>query len=238
LGNRLIYALEARDLDDARGWVAKLKHTVSIFKIGKQLFTREGPAALQAIHEAGARTFLDLKFHDIPSTVREASYEAAMLGVFMFNVHAAGGAEMMKAARQGATRAAKEHNINPPLVLAVTVLTSLSQDDLAEIGVSGNLLDQVIRLARLARDSGLDGVVASPHEIEYIRKEMGKDFLIVTPGVRPAGAKAEDQKRVMTPAQAVSKGADYIVVGRPIREAANPEAAARSIIEEVKAVIT
>ncbi len=235
--NKLIFALEARHMEGAREWVEKLKDAVSVFKIGKQLFTREGPAAVKMIHEAGARTFLDLKFHDIPSTVREASYEAARMGVFMFNVHAAGGAEMMRESKEGAMRAAGELKTPPPLVLAVTVLTSLSQKDLAEVGIPDQPRDQVLRLATLAKRCGLDGVVASPQEIEDIRRETGKDFIIVTPGIRPGGADAGDQKRVLTPAEAVRRGADYIVVGRPIREAPDPAAAARTITEEMEAAL-
>jgi len=236
LENRLIYALEARDLESAQEWVARLKDVVSVFKIGKQLFTKEGPESVRVIQESGARVFLDLKFHDIPSTVREAGYEAARLGVFMFNVHAAGGRAMMQAAKEGALRAAEELGSEPPLVLAVTVLTSLSDQDMAELGIAHERVrDQVIRLARLAKWAGLDGVVASPREVEDIRGEIGKEFLVITPGVRPAGSEPGDQKRTMTPGQAVHNGADYIVVGRPIRESQDPVAAARAILEEIKA---
>jgi orotidine-5'-phosphate decarboxylase len=239
LENKLIYALEARNLESAQAWVEKLKDVVSVFKIGKQLFTKEGPDSVRVIHESGARTFLDLKFHDIPSTVREAGYEAAMLGVFMFNVHAAGGTAMMQAAKEGALRAAEELGRKPPLVLAVTVLTSLSDQDMPELGMADEKVrDQVIRLARLAKGAGLDGVVASPQEVEDLRREFGKEFLIVTPGVRPGHAEAIDQKRIMTPGEAVRKGADYIVVGRPIRESQDPVAAARAILEEIRAAET
>ena len=231
--NQLIYALEAPGLNAAEEWVDRLADLVGLFKIGKQLFVREGPASVRLVHEHLARVFLDLKFHDIPHTVSEAAGEAARLGVAMFNVHASGGKAMMEAARQGAERVAGEQGRERPIILGVTVLTSLSDQDLAELGM-GQVRDQVLRLASLSQKSGLDGVVASPLEVADIRRECGPDFVIVVPGIRPARAKAGDQKRVMTPAEAIQAGADYLVVGRPIRDAQNPRAQVQAILDEMQ----
>jgi orotidine-5'-phosphate decarboxylase len=181
----------------------------------------------------GQRTFLDLKFHDIPNTVARASEEATRLSVAMFNVHAMGGLEMMKAAVLAARRTAKELGVHRPTVLAVTVLTSLDHQALKELGIRCTVDKQVARLAQLAEKGGLDGVVASPREINLIRKTCGKDFVIVTPGVRPAGSAADDQKRVMTPRLAIEAGADYLVLGRPIQNAKDPVEAVERIVEEI-----
>lgn len=231
--NPLIYALDAPGLPAAREWAEKLADLVGMLKIGKQLFVREGAASVKLVHDLGGRVFLDLKFHDIPHTVSEAAAEATRLGVAMFNVHASGGRAMMEAARQGAERAAAEAGQPRPMIIAVTVLTSLSDTDLREVG-QGAVREQVVRLAALARLAGLDGVVASPLELADIRRECGPDFLIVTPGIRPSGSAPGDQKRTLTPAETIHAGADYIVVGRPIRDAADPRAMAREILAEIK----
>lgn len=228
----LIYALDAGSLKEAREWVERLKDSVGIFKIGFQLFLREGPAAVDMVHEAGGKCFLDLKLHDIPHTVKKASMEAARMGVCMFNVHASGGSSMMKSAAEGAYEEASRRGLEPPTVIAVTVLTSLGEGALKEIGFSGPPDEVVLHLSALASASGLSGVVASAREAEELRSRMGKDFRIVCPGVRPAGSDKDDQTRTTTPAEAIVAGADHIVVGRPIREAKDPEDAAARILED------
>jgi orotidine-5'-phosphate decarboxylase len=228
--HKLIVALDVPTLAQAQKLVETLKDTVEYFKVGKELFTSEGPAVVQMVHDHGAKVFLDLKFHDIPNTVAAAVRAAAKLGVWMVNVHASGGAAMMKEAAQAAAAAPK-----PPLVIGVTVLTSMNEEGLKEIGVAGSAVgEQVVRLARLAKSSGLSGVVASAQEATMLRRSFGKDFLIVTPGVRPAGAAVGDQKRVLTPKDAIAAGADCLVVGRPITESADPRAAAEAILKEMK----
>lgn len=232
--NRLIYSLDARGLNEAEAWVDRLSDLVGRFKIGKQLFVREGPAAVRTVQSRGGKVFLDLKFHDIPFTVEAASQEAARQGVDMFNVHALGGKAMLEAARRGVDRVAEELGRAGPKVLAVTVLTSMSDAELAEVGL-GPVTEQVLRLSVLAQAAGLDGVVASSQEAAAIRRECGPDFLIVVPGIRLKGVAADDQKRVLTPAEAIRAGADYLVVGRPIREAKDPRAAAKEILEQMAA---
>lgn len=226
---RLIVALDVPTAAQARQIVANLGDAVSTYKIGKQLFTAEGPALVRELVQAGHRIFLDLKFHDIPNTVAGAVAAASQLGVSMFTVHASGGKQMLHAAVEAANRSAAK-----PLVLAVTVLTSLRDQDLQEIGFSGTVLDQALRLAALARTCGCGGVISSPKEAWQLRSEHGSDFAIVTPGVRPAGSSPGDQARVSTPGQAISLGASHVVVGRPITEAADPAAAARAILQEIR----
>lgn len=229
---KLVLALDVSSWDEAKVLVRDLARSVGVFKVGKQLFTRIGPDVVRFIHDQGAQVFLDLKFHDIPNTVYEACLAACELGVKMLNVHASGGLEMMKAAARA--RVAAKSKINMNQILAVTVLTSLNENSLhAELKVSGSVSDHVLHLAKLAKASGLNGVVASPHEIVTIRDVCGSDFTILTPGVRPAWAAEGDQKRVMTPKQAIQAGADYIVVGRPITGAKDKVGAAKKILEEM-----
>ncbi len=223
---RLIVALDVSSAAEAKRIVSAVGESASIFKIGKQLFVSEGPQMIRDLRASGRRVFLDLKFHDIPATVAAAVSAAASLGVSMLTVHASGGGAMLRAAVNAAKSASDR-----PMVLAVTVLTSLGDDDMQQIGVSGRVLDQVLRLAALARTSGCAGLVASALEAAEIRRELGSGFIIVTPGVRPEGAKKDDQARVVTPQQALAAGADYIVVGRPITQAPDPAAAARSIVQ-------
>ena len=234
--DRIIVALDVEDMYEALRLVELLHADVGAFKIGKQLFTARGPEAVRRIHKLGGRVFLDLKFHDIPTTVARASVEAARHGVFMFNMHALGGLAMMQEAVK-AVRALPGAELRP-LMIAVTVLTSMGPDDLKPLGITLPIDELVPRLALLAKEAGMDGVVASPLEIGLIKKACGPDFLVVTPGIRPRGADANDQKRAMTPAEAVRAGADFIVVGRPITHAIDPQAAARSIAQEMSPVLS
>ena len=205
-----------------------------MFKIGKQLFTNAGPQAVRSIQELGGEIFLDLKFHDIANTVAKAAIEATRLGVKMFNVHASGSLEMMRTTVKEVQRVCRQEKRRRPIMLAVTVLTSLNQDDLKRVGVTNKVAAQVVRLALLTKEAGMDGVVASPREVADIRAACGRRFVIVTPGVRPADANRNDQQRVMTPQDAVRVGVDYLVVGRPIIEASDPVAAARAIVADME----
>jgi orotidine-5'-phosphate decarboxylase len=232
--SRLIVGLDVSTLEEATRLVDVLRGEVGAFKVGKQLFLHTGPAVVRMIHERGERVFLDLKFHDIPRTVAHAGVEATRLGIWMFNVHASGSFEMMRATVEEVNRVCRKEGLARPKILAVTVLTSLSRDDLKRVGVQAGVESQVVRLARLARDARMDGVVASPHEIARIRRECGPSFLIVTPGVRPKEAGWDDQKRVMTPGEAIRAGADHIVVARPILRARDPVRAARDIVAEME----
>jgi orotidine-5'-phosphate decarboxylase len=230
---RVLVALDVEALADAMALLDRLDGVLSGCKIGNQLFTAAGPAAIEAARKRGFRVFLDLKYHDIPNTVAGAVREAARLGVFMLNVHASGGVAMMRAAAESAARAAAELGVPRPVVLGVTVLTSLDRRALdAELGVPATVPAHVLHLARRAQEAGLDGCVASPQEITLLRLNLGRRWLIVTPGVRPS-ADRHDHARTATPRAAIDAGADYLVVGRPITAAADPVAAARAIIEEM-----
>ena len=224
---RLIVALDLPTADDALRLVDRLAGRVGFFKVGSQLFTAAGPDIVRALVARNQRVFLDLKYHDIPNTVAAAVKSAAGLGVSLLTLHGLGGRAMLEAA-------ASARPDGPLRLLAVTVLTSHDEASLADIGLAGPLTDSVRRLARLARDAGIDGVVASPLEARLLREACGEGFLIVTPGVRPAGAQAGDQSRLATPAGALSAGADYLVVGRPVIEAPDPAAAVAAIVQDMK----
>ncbi|MDY6848004.1 MAG: orotidine-5'-phosphate decarboxylase [Thermodesulfobacteriota bacterium] len=230
---KLIFALDVDQFEEAEHFVKLLHDKVGMFKVGKQLFTRCGPEVIHMIKGEGGDVFLDLKYHDIPNTVAMACLEADRLGVGMFNVHAFGGSEMMKTAAEAVRNRCTAEKRPMPLMLAVTILTSSTEETLREIGIEHSVEEMVPRLARLAQKAGFGGVVASPREIKLIREACGSDFAIVTPGVRPATASADDQKRVTTPADAIAAGADYLVVGRPIAKADDPVAAAEAIVEEM-----
>ena len=231
---RLIFALDVDNLEDARNWVAKLQRQVGVFKIGKQLFTRCGPEVVRLVQDGGCDVFLDLKYHDIPNTVAMAGLEAQRLGVRMFNVHALGGFEMMAKLVAEIDRVCPRGNPDRPILLAVTILTSSTEETLRRVGIDRPIQVMVPKLARLAKDAGMDGVVASPKEVGLIRDACGDDFLIVTPGVRPTFASQDDQKRVTTPGDALRSGADYLVIGRPISAAAEPALAADMILQEMQ----
>ena len=229
--DRVFVALDTPDMDGALSLAGSLAGVVGGIKLGKAFFTANGPQGVKRIAATGLPVFLDLKFHDIPNTVADAVRAALSLAPVMLTVHASGGAAMMRAAAD----AAREAGANRPLVLGVTVLTSLGAEDLAATGLAGPVPDQVMRLARLAQASGLDGVVCSAREAAALRAECGVDFKLVVPGIRPAGAAAGDQKRTATPAEAMAAGADYLVIGRPVTGAGDPAQAARAIIDEIEA---
>ena len=231
--NRILVALDVDSRAKALALADTLRGTVAGYKIGKQLFTAEGPDVVRALTARGDRVFLDLKFHDIPNTVAGAVRSAMATGAWMVNVHASGGSAMMRAAAQAAHETAATTGAARPLVIGVTVLTSMDEAALAEVGTTRPVMEQVVHLARLAKAAGLDGVVASPQEIAAIRGACGPDFHIVTPGIRPAAqAGTDDQARTLTPGEAVAAGATYLVIGRPITAAADPRAAAEAIAAE------
>jgi len=249
--DRLFVALDVELLDDADGLLERLAGEVSGCKIGKQLFTAAGPLAVERALKRGFRVFLDLKYHDIPNTVAGAVREATRLGVFVLNVHASGGAAMLRAAAEAAAKASKDFAVPRPLVIGVTVLTSLDRRALeTEVGVPGPVDAHVLRLAEHGRAAGLDGCVASSHEIRLLRNALGRRWVIVTPGIRPLGpggpeaaprippgSRDDDQVRTATPAAAIAAGADYLVVGRPITAAPDPVAAARAIVGEIETAV-
>ncbi len=226
----VIVALDLPEASAALALADQLDPAKCRLKVGKELFTSSGPAVLDALHQRGFEVFLDLKFHDIPNTTASAVKAAAELGVWMVNVHASGGRRMMAACSE-VLHARQGHR---PLLIAVTVLTSMEQEDLQEVGVDIEPMVQVQRLGRLAQDCGLDGLVCSARESRALRGALGEDLLLVTPGIRPAEASADDQKRIVTPAQAVLNGSSYLVIGRPITRAASPAAALEAILTELR----
>jgi len=234
--DQLLVALDVDTVAEARALANTLRGAVGGFKIGSRLFTSEGPPFVEELAGHGDRVFLDLKFHDIPTTVAGAVAAATRLGVWMLNVHAAGGVAMMRAARTAARDEAARRSQPLPLVIAVTMLTSLDDQALAEIGMHDAMATQVGRLAALAEAAGLDGVVASPHEIDIIRRRVGRNFAIVTPGIRGAADRKGDQSRTMTASEALAAGASYVVIGRPIISAPDPRAAAQRLVEECRSI--
>ena len=233
--NPILVALDVESAAKAVELANLLRGSVGGFKIGKQLFTAAGPAMVRELTSRGDRVFLDLKFHDIPNTVAGAIQSAVSTGAWMVNVHCSGGSAMMKAAAEAATKAAAKASQPRPLVIGVTVLTSMTDQALKEVGIDTPMLDQVVRLATLAKSSGLDGVVASPQEVRAIRKACGDQFEIVTPGIRPAEQQGkDDQARTMTPAEAIEAGATHLVIGRPITGAPDPKSAAEQILATLR----
>jgi orotidine-5'-phosphate decarboxylase len=230
---KIIFALDVDHFSEAQRWVNLLKDHIGMFKVGKQLFTHAGPKVIDMIRKKNQKVFLDLKFHDIPNTVAKAGEEATKLEVAMFNLHALGGFDMMKKTVEASREAAKNLGIPRPLILAVTILTSMDESVMKEVGIQGPILEEVGRLAFLSMKAGIDGVVASPKEIGIIRERCGEKFLIVTPGIRLPSEKKDDQKRTLSPKEAISNGADYLVIGRPIKEAKDPLEAVQKIIEDI-----
>jgi orotidine-5'-phosphate decarboxylase len=236
--DKLIVALDVDSAARALELFEALRETVGMFKVGSQLFTATGPDIVRRIVAGGGQVFLDLKFHDIPNTVSAAGIEATRLGVSIFNVHASGGAEMMRRAAEASAETASKEGLVRPKVIAVTLLTSLNQQSLDQIGINGEPSSVVTRLARSAADCGLDGIVASPQEIEIIRQTISKpDFVIVTPGIRSGTNLCDDQRRTLTAGEAIRAGADYLVVGRPILNADDPVDQARKFVLEIESAL-
>jgi len=232
--DRIILALDVPDLDEALRIVYQFEEHVETFKVGSELFTAAGPEIIKKINTIGKQVFLDLKFHDIPNTVAKSAAAAARLGVFMFNVHTLGGLEMMKQAAEAIRKISLEANIDRPRLIGVTILTSIDQSVLQdELGIGLRMSAQVKHLAGLAYRAGLDGVVASPEDAGNLRAHFGNDFLIVTPGIRPSWASPDDQKRMLTPKEALRRGADYLVIGRAILSQPDPVNALKRIEEEI-----
>ena len=227
-GPRVIVALDYPDRATALALVDRLEPGSCRLKVGKELFTRAGPKMVEDLSVRGFEVFLDLKFHDIPNTVASACHAAADLGVWMLNVHALGGERMLQAAREGCARAGRN-----PLLVAVTILTSMDAQDLAAVGLSGSPEENVLRLATLVHACGLDGVVCSSRETQVLRERIGPAFTLVTPGIRPAGSQQDDQRRVMTPREAIESGASYLVIGRPVTQADDPVSVLRTINSEL-----
>lgn len=237
--NPIVVALDVETAEQALSLVERLRGIVGMFKIGNQLFTAAGPDLVRRVLGMGERVFLDLKYHDIPNTVAMAAVEATRLGVSIFNLHTLGGSKMMRAASDAVNETVEREKMPRPLILGVTVLTSHTQASLTEVGIEQNLEAEVVALARLCAASGIDGVVASPQEIVPIRDAVDNPgFVILTPGVRPAGAALNDQSRVMTPAEAIRAGANFLVIGRPITAASDPAQAAQKILEEIEQAAT
>ncbi|MDH4027935.1 MAG: orotidine-5'-phosphate decarboxylase [Nitrospirota bacterium] len=231
---RIILAVDVNGYDEAVDMLERFRDHIDIFKVGSELFTSTGPKIVEKIHSMGKKVFLDLKFHDIPNTVSKTAQAVAELGVFMFNVHTLGGLEMMKQAAEALSTYALRNNVDRPKLIGVTVLTSIDKKTLHdELGIELRMEAQVRHLAGLARRAGLDGVVASPEDAAMIRSRFEKGFLIVTPGIRPSWAAKDDQKRAMTPKEALRSGADYLVIGRAVTAQPDPAAALKRIEEEL-----
>ena len=231
--DRLIVALDVHAMEDVKSLVETLGDSVTYYKVGMELFYSVGAPVVSYLKEKGKQVFLDLKLHDIPNTVAGGLCSLMGLGADILNVHASGGYAMMKKSAEALRAAAEKQGIACPKLIAITVLTSINAEEWAEMGYQGGIGEQVIRLAELAKKAGLDGVVASPQEAAAIRKACGEDFLIVTPGIRPAGSSQDDQSRISTPSAALRNGATHLVVGRPVRSAENPRAAAEKIVKEM-----
>jgi len=233
---KICLALDVDTFQEAERLSKRLHKWIGTFKIGSQLFTSEGRKVVEAIQKTGANVFLDLKYHDIPNTVVNSAKVATKMGVYMFDVHSLGGFNMMKAVTEQVREEAEKNNLRKPFILAITVLTSMSEEDLkSDLLVNVSLTDYITHLASRAQRAGLDGVVCSPKEIKLIRKACGDDFVIVTPGIRPSwSVTKDDQKRITTPKEAIKNGANYIVVGRPILKADDPERAAAKLLEEIQ----
>lgn len=227
--SKIIVALDYNNADDATQLINQLDPSLCKLKVGKELFTAAGPQFVESLAKQGHQVFLDLKFHDIPNTVAKACISASNLGVWMLNVHASGGLEMMQSAQ-----AAISQHPQKPLLIAVTVLTSMSQSALNQVGVAADLQDQVISLAKLTQTAGLDGVVCSAQETQALRAELGSSFCLVTPGIRPANAAKDDQTRIVTPQDAITNGSSYLVIGRPITQANNPAEALANIHQSIQ----
>lgn len=227
---KVIVALDYANKADAMAFVARVSPDLCRLKVGKEMFTLFGPDFVRSLVTQGFDVFLDLKFHDIPNTVAKAVAASAELGVWMVNVHACGGLRMMTAAKQ----ALESYGSKAPLLIAVTVLTSMEQDELQQAGVAGSLQEQVLRLATLTQQAGLDGVVCSAQEASLLKAQLGDDFKLITPGIRPAGAALGDQRRVLTPAEACAQGSDYLVIGRPITQASDPSATLLAINQSLR----
>jgi orotidine-5'-phosphate decarboxylase len=222
---KVVVALDFDNKNDALAFVDKIQPSDCRLKVGKEMFTYFGPEFVKELTSRGFEVFLDLKFHDIPNTVAKAVSAAAEMGVWMVNVHASGGSEMMIKAKQ----ALEKYGDKAPLLIAVTVLTSMGKEDLLGLGITKSPAEQVMLLAKLTKEAGLDGVVCSAWEAESLKANLGHDFKLITPGIRPAGAASDDQKRIMTPVEAINVGVDYLVIGRPITKAENPQQVLQSI---------
>lgn len=232
--DRICVALDVDDIKKAERLTIELVDHVGFFKIGLELFTEAGPAAIRAVKKIGGKVFLDLKFHDIPTTAVRAAKVASRLGVSLLNFHASGGLEMMATSAASFANGVKKEGAIQPYLLAVTILTSLDSEKLEkELHIVGSLKDQVVHLAKLSVEAGFDGVIASPKEITLLREALGDEILIVTPGIRPHGADAHDQRRIKTPQEAIKEGADILVIGRPITASPNPADAAKRILDEI-----
>ena len=231
--DRIFCAIDTTDLDHAINLASSLSGVIGGAKLGKEFFAAHGPQGVRAVAKTGMPIFLDVKYHDIPNTVAGAIRAVTPLGVRIVNVHAAGGLEMMKRAGDAAREAADKAGVDVPWVIAVTILTSMDQGDLDDVGLKGPIEDRVVKLAELTQKAGLDGVVCSAQEITPVRKALGPDFKLITPGIRPSWAASDDQKRIVTPADAVAMGSDVLVIGRPITKAEDPVAAAQKIVAEL-----